>query len=523
MATQIKARLSAYLAVAVAAVIFLLCLGEALRAPPRLVGDGAEYLAYVYNLARGNGPNLVEVPPALSGRIEPKLRPLLKGQGQRLGSGAHIEEFILDKEGRVVTWHWWGYPAFSLPAYQVAAWLGAAPDYAFVATNFAFICLLFVYLAAFCRQSIEFRALFAGLFMLSGTSFYVWWIHPEVMTATLVALGLVAWLDRRLLLAVSCIALAATQNPPVALLTLFPLFGVASRWFSAIGGSGRPVRATLDMAAAAALGSIALVPGAWYLQRIDVANPILAAGAARFDVENLTKSLDLFLDLNQGMVLLQAFVFIFLGAFLVRAAFLWHRMELRDKWTVLRVLALLAVTSAMAILAAGSQNWNPGITVISRYSYWLTIAVIVATCMAVEALEPGRVRRQSGLLLIVAGTSLLAYWGPHGKDSSHVEFTPPAKAAMRFFPNSYFPHPEVFCERAQGSERCLFDRAYVYRPPGEGPVRVLVAEDFVIRHCEGRHAVEPPTKVERYHDRTLLWFSGPVTCPSGLRIDKDLR
>jgi len=523
MATQVKARLSAYLAVAAAAIIFLLCLGEALRAPTRLVGDGAEYLAYVHNLARGNGPNLVEVPPDLSERIEPKLRLLRQGQGQPLGSGAHVEEFILDKEGRIITWHWWGYSAFSLPAYQVAAWLGAAPDYAFIATNFAFICMLLAYLAAFCRQSIEFRALFAGLFMLSGTSFYVWWIHPEVMTATLAALGLVAWLDRRLLLAASCIALAGTQNPPVALLTLFPLFGVASRWSSAIGGSGRPVRATLDMVAVAAVGSIALLPGAWYLKRIGVANPILAAGAARFDVENLTKSVDLFLDLNQGMVLLQAFVFVFLGAFLVRAAFLWYTMEPRDKGTALRVLALLAVTSAMAVLAAGSQNWNPGITVISRYSYWLTIPVIVATCVAVDALKPGRVRQQSELLLIIAGASLLAYWGPHGKDSSHVEFTPPAKAAMRFFPNTYFPHPEVFCERAQGSERCLFDRAYVYGPTGEEPIRVLVAEDFVIRRCEGRHAVELPTKVERYDDRTLLWFSGPVTCPSGLRIDKDLR
>jgi hypothetical protein len=516
----VKAGFCASLAATVAASVFLLCLVEALGSSPRVVGDSAEYLAYVHNLARGHGPNIAEVPPELTDRFEPKLRRLLDGQGQRLGAGTHVEELIRDKGGSIITWHWWGYSALSLPAYVLVTRIGAAPGQAFVATNFAFLSLLLVYLAAFSRQSMEFRALFACMFMLSGTSFYVWWIHPEVMTATLAALGLVAWLDRRLLLGIFCVALAATQNPPLVLLSVFPFLGVARSWLAAGGSSGWRRNALGGVVLTAAV-CISLAPGAWYLHRVGVTNPILSAGAARFEAANLTKSLDLLFDLSQGMVLLQGFTFAFLGVFLARGVLRWHSFERRDKVTVLRVLALLAVTSAMAVLAAGAQNWNPGISVISRYSYWLTVPVIVAAGLAVEALGPGRARQRTAFLLIISGVSLVAYWGPHGKESSHVEFTVPAKIAMRIFPASYFPHPEVFCERAQGGEGCLFDRAYVYGLDDHRPIRVLVDEKFVVAQCEGKSAIEVPTKVEQYDGRTLLWFSGTVTCPSGLRIDRD--
>ena len=521
MITLPTASFSSRLAAAVAASVFLLCLAEALRSPVIIVGDGAEYLVYVHNLARGQGPNVVDVPPELSERFEPKLHRLLGGQGQRLGAGTHVEELIRDGRGRIITWHWWGYSALSLPAYALLTRLGATAGHALIATNFAFVSVLLAYLAVFSRQSAEFRALLACLFMLSGTSYYIWWLHPEVMTASLAALGLVAWLDRRLPLAVFCIALAATQNPPVILLCLFPFLGNTLRWLATGGSRGGRRNAVLDGVLLVAAGSVALAPGAWYLHRVGVTNPILAAGAARFEAENLTKSMDLFIDLSQGMVLLQAFTFAFFCAFLVWAACCWYSMERPGKVNVLRVLALLVVTLAMAVLAAGAQNWNPGVTVISRYSYWLTVPVIVAAGLAVEALGPGRARQPSALMLIIGGTALLAYWGPHGKEASHVAFTAPAKMAMRIFPTTYFPHPEVFCERAQGSEGCLFDRAYVYGPAGQPPIRVLVEERFVVAQCEGKRPVEAPTRVEQYDGLTLWWFSGTVTCPSGLRIDRD--
>jgi hypothetical protein len=85
---------------------------------------------------------------------------------------------------------------------------------------------------------------------------------------------------------------------------------------------------------------------------------------------------------------------------------------------------------------------------------------------------------------------------------------------MQMFPNWYFPHPEVFCERAQSSEGCSFERAYVYARNDRRLIKVLVAEDHVLRIC-GAPAREAPARRETYQGKSLLWFSSDVTCPSG--------
>jgi len=146
--------------------------------------------------------------------------------------------------------------------------------------------------------------------------------------------------------------------------------------------------------------------------------------------------------------------------------------------------------------------------VISRYSYWMGVPVIAAVTIAVDSLGGRRAQGRSALFVIVGGMSLLALWGLHGKDSSHVEFTWPARVAMEIFPKSYFPHPEIFCERVQKKEGCALDRAYVFRPPGHTPARVLVEEEFLVKQCDGKYPLERPVKAETFLWRRVLWFSG---------------
>lgn len=514
-----SSRISVWVAISVTITLLLLCFAEALRSPATIIGDGREYLAHVHNLVSGHGPYLVEVPPALTDYVQPRIDKLREGQGQALGKGLRYGEFIRDPSGKIFAWHWWGYSAFVVPAYAAMRALHLDPIAAFTVTNIGFVAVLFAYLAFGSRQSAQFRAFVACLFMLSGTSFYLWWSHAEIMTATLAVLGLVAWLDRRPILAAMSLALAATQNPPVALLLAFPAVSLLA---SLRSGSTDAVKTGMHSAARLAgfalASSISLVPSAWFQSRLGVTNPILAAGGASFEFGNLTKCLDLFFDLNQGMVLLQVLGFAVLATFIAVTLMRWRRSDAARRWLLAKVLALLLITYFMAVLAAAAHNWNPGVTVISRYAYWLTAPVLIAICLVLDSLA-AQTRVATFYGLTAGGVVLLGLWGLHGKDVSYETLTAPSKFMMRTLSRHYFPNPEIFCERAQGREQCEFDRrAFSYGRPGRPPFRLLVAEGFLKQQCGGAAAVETPIKRERYLGMDLLWFSGFATCPSGLRI-----
>jgi hypothetical protein len=388
------------------------------------------------------------------------------------------------------------------------------PAKAFWMTNFMFVIALVAYLIWGSHQDSGFRALLSSLFMLSGTSFYIWWSHPEVMTASLMALGLVAWLDRRLVFASACFAVASTQNPPVALILVLPWLSLGTGLLRMLR-NGRQLRGhVVTLIALSIVSLIVFVPNIWYLWRIGVANPIVAAGAANFGLENFTKSLDLFFDLNQGMVLVHFTTLAFLSVWVTKNLVSLPTATARERARLGWVTALLVLSATMAVLAASSQNWNPGITVISRYSYWLSMPVIFAACLAVEGITYKRLRYRIEFALVFSALASIGLFGLDGKSASYVAFTPPSRVAMQMFPNWYFPHPEVFCERAQSSEGCSFERAYVYARNDRRLIKVLVAEDHVLRIC-GAPAREAPARRETYQGKSLLWFSSDVTCPSG--------
>ena len=219
------------------------------------------------------------------------------------------------------------------------------------------------------------------------------------------------------------------------------------------------------------------------------------------------------------MILLQIISFLIIGSYLIFNIFRWRAMDEERRRLVFLVCGLLFITYVMSVLAAAAVNWNPGITVISRYSYWLSVPVIFAVCLILESRALAPLRQPVSLGLVFGGVLLVSLWGTHGKDSRYTTFTRPSLIAMRLMPSNYFPHPEIFCERAQGKSNCKFDRPYVVQRPGFPPTRVLVEESFLQRLCQGELPVESPTKREDFGSRSLLWFSGTFTCPSGLRVD----
>jgi hypothetical protein len=506
--------------IAVVAAILLISVGEALRSAPSIAGDGKEYLAYLYNLARGHGPYVVELPAGLRDHVLPKLAQLDSGQGAHIGSAVLHHAWIKDESGRVVAWHFWGYSLLCLPAYWVLEALGLGTNRAFFFTNLALVLAAGAYLALASRQTAFFRALLFCLFVLSGTTFYLWWSHPEVMTATLVLLGLVMWLDRRYALSAVCLGLGAMHNPPVVVLFLLPMVGMLGLAPGAVGWAG--AKLSIPSVAGFALAiALAMAPTAWYLWHLGVANPIVAGGFAHFGAENFSKAFGVFFDLNQGMVLVALLPMMVLVGYAAAAAVRWKHLDASERARLGFVVLLIVLTYAMSALTASAKNWNPGSTVISRYAYWSAIPVLFAVCIALESVLLTRFRDRITLHVIGAGLFFLALYGVHGKDSDYLSLTPASKFAMQILPNAYFPHPQVFCERVQHRETCDFDRPYVYRGQNELPVRVLVEKTYLQRVCDGLLPIHSASHTQRHDGVTLLWFAmTPVTCPSGVKIDR---
>ena len=133
--------------------------------------------------------------------------------GLRFGRG-----FVTAPDGSLYSWHFWLYPMLVAPFGVLVQALGMAPATAFTLFNGLCAALALAYLLLRWRAPPGARALLASLFLLSGTTYYLWWSHPEVYTASLLLLALMLASDRRHGVAMLACALAAAQNPPLVLL-----------------------------------------------------------------------------------------------------------------------------------------------------------------------------------------------------------------------------------------------------------------------------------------------------------------
>ena len=285
----------------------------------------------------------------------------------------------------------------------------------------------------FSRLEVRSRSLYAALLFLSPVTAFVLWPHPEVFSCSLVVLALALWREGSGSLAVLMAALASVQNPPLVLLAAF-LWWEARR----AGGGLGPTLALLP----------ALWPFAFHLLRFGRLTLLTEVGAVALHDVSPRRALELFFDLNLG--LLPYVPFVLLGA--LAAPFL----QIVSHRPARALLALWAVLLGMAVSCTANANWNHGTAGPSRYSIWLLPLVLE---VFIRMLEPGfaspRVRTTFLVLTALAvatQATLLAYQGGIAPAPDHLEHSYAARFVLRHAPDLYNPSPEIFVERTLGRE-----------------------------------------------------------------------
>jgi hypothetical protein len=457
-------------------------------------GDSTEYLLYAHAYVAHLSPEFRREDIAgVLGTMEKgdpdflNIAPSI-GKGREFGRKAQLDGkgYVTTSNGQVYSWHFWLYPLFVAPFFQFTQWIGVPFIDAFIFCNWVFMLLALGYLTWSWKGTSFQKHILAGLFLLTGTTYYVWWPHPEVFTASLLLLALMTASDRRYGWSMLSTALAAAQNPPlIILLAALAVRVVIDKDIICVEqGSikiqiGAHYRTLLMIIAAFA---ISLAPVVFFQLALGVSNPIVAAGGADAGLISWSRLFSLFADLNQGMVV--ATPGIFLGVVVLMLTALWYGNRLGGAAWLSPVWVGMLISVTMAVPALATTNWNPGQAVFTRYAYWLSVPITFGFVVSLGAL-PRRWRIMLGLAVVITQLMTVGYYGLWGKNwrSNQLVLKPVAKYVLLNYPWLYNPVPQIFIARLpHGEDAADVDNEgrLVYRYPDKGmPTKILLHQSQV--------------------------------------------
>jgi hypothetical protein len=397
-------------------------LSVSLYAPPRVVGDGAEYYLAAEGFARHASPDL------RPGDHE-AVRRRLREEGVPGSDALREVPEIHGRDGRAYGIHFWGYPLATLPVRWALRLLGSSGMRALQVTNaLLFVGAIGVVLFESPLGSGSRRAL-AALTLLSPALWFVLWPHPEVFSFSLTTMALVWRSAGRRRGAVLAAAFASTQNPPLVLLALtLAVEDIGERW------RGRVQKEVL-----LTLGCFlpALLPGLTSLWLFGTPN-LLTRGAASPSNLSVGRMLELFLDPNIGLLPYAPVV------------------VLGSLWTAIRAQGrsrAWALALAMAFLCTATCNWNSGTSGPARYGVWIYPLVLFGSVASDGRIFAG-VRGLAGVA-IVSQALLLASRGGMEPRMDYLRHSAAARFLLDRWPSWYNPSYEIFVERTRRREEPL--------------------------------------------------------------------
>jgi hypothetical protein len=451
-----RKRMSKNRALKAAAFAALLVLTVYLLRHTALIGDGGEYLLTTHALFRhgtlfitaGDFSDYLQRDPADLARIGfyPQHFAELAARF-RQAQPTPWAGFASVHAGQACSIHFWLYSLFALPFYAVLYPAGLNPLLALTAVNVGAVAVFFAYArAAWGRFS-----LLATVFLLAcGTTFYLTWTGPEVLSAVCVLICCLAICRRDFGAAMLAAGIGAAQNPsivllmPVALLAHPRLQRLHARTPFAWPAMNA-VRTTWRSHAAAVLGlAVAIAPYAWFKAHFGVFS-LTGKYFTLPEYMSADRLVSLFFDLDQGIVVGVPGLF----TLLLACACLVERKRRRG-WLGLAACAL-AVTLLMAVPTLSAINWNSGGRVLSRYGYWLVMPLLAA-CLAAMKDFGARARIVCILAMGLPQAVVYSQAGITADDWRYTRHTRWAEWALAHLGAHYNPDPEIFYERTHGDE-----------------------------------------------------------------------
>jgi len=327
------------LAAGVAVIVFLVSTSTAWR-----VGDGAEYLAMALRLSEFKAPAMT---PAEIRDMQSRLLTLGHGfNGVPLGV-----PWLTGSDGRQDQPHFWFYPILAVPEIWLLKLFGLPPYYAFTLLNSGLL------LAALWIGSATLNWPALLLVFLSPV---IWWLdkaHTEIFTFSLLAIAMATMVDRPWWALVS-LALASTQNPPLAV--LLPVFFLIAAAIKPMVLSDR----RLYLGSAAAILIAALAP-LYYGIRFKTSTIALLTGGTPLTTPSLARFLVFVSDPNFGLIVWCPFL-------VLTTVITAIALGLRKRALLLPALISFLIALGFMYSFAQTSNLNSGGTFgMARYAVWL--------------------------------------------------------------------------------------------------------------------------------------------------------
>lgn len=438
----------------------------------QLSGDGGEYILMTHALSKHATPE-IRASDTRDFLMQPtdESMPIPRAYFEAIGSQAGtahpaiVSGFFPNAEGHYYAMHFWLYSLMALPFYMLLKLFGMKIVWALGLPNISFAGAALLYM----RRAMPER-FWTGfvLFVSMGTTFYLPWTGPEVMSASCALIAVIAMLRGDAALSILMSGLGASQNPPLMFLMPFALGWrlLLPRW-PQLGWPGNVVKPLSKRDIAMAVGGVvlALVPFAFFQLTFGMPSLIGHYSTAP-EMIAPSRLFSLFGDLNQGMIVGLPGLVVALALVLVLA-----NVPRRASWLTTAGLVIASVV-VMAIPTLSANNWNPGGIVMLRYNYWLGMPLLALVLLALLRMPRGRLTFVPwvAIVLQVAVMGMFGFWG---KRSSYTQHTPIAKWVLSHAPERYNPDPEIFYERSAGQELGMpLDLTWVYRNDGK-PAKVL--------------------------------------------------
>jgi hypothetical protein len=396
-------------------------------APPRIVGDGVEYVSQAMNFASGHGPSF--------GRRDMRdVETRLKAIDPELADWSIERATIAGRDRTRDFQHFWVYGLAATPFLWVTDLAHAHPARAFTLLNGALL------LAAIWIVLPRVGPTTTALLFFSPL---VWWIdkpHTEVFTVSLMAMATALMRDRPGW-SMALAGIAATQNPPIAVLVpIVAAVAVHDRGARALRDPGLVAGGVIGAAAAA------MQPTYSYVMH---GTPSLLLTATIPGVPSLAEIAVVPFDLNVGLIVgFPALAVVMVGAVIVAA---------RQRPTpLLRADVLGAAVASIVLLVAFASTANlhhgatPGMT---RYALWL-VPLAIPLLAAVRAQH--RAAWTRALVVLTAASAVFSVLVFHPARPEN--WTQPTRLSAWLWthhPAWSNPMPEVFAETLRHDDRTV--------------------------------------------------------------------
>lgn len=405
---------------------------------PDIWGDGFEYTYMTESFVQHKSPEQTVSDIAIT-------QEKIKSQNPHINLRPERSGFYENNSGdKWYSYHFWLYPLIVAPVQQVTEFFHGNFLRAFSITN-ALLYLTMLW-GIYLLSASDKKNLLVLLMAMSPLVPYIIWPHPEVFSASLLAMALVFYFRKNLQMSILLSGLAACQNPPIMFFTVWCgclyLWQVYKKYKNTHSFDFREFVITGLCAIPLLLSPL------FYFINYSVPNLIMGVGGSKSEFINFGRFFSYLFDLNQGLIVysgLLLFVFLYLV--------IKNIISRNFKYFELVVISIFVIMGSLT-----TTNWNCGQTSVIRYVVWMYPLMVFYVVYSIDF-----TKKKLLSYLLVANMFIICCAQSWFKgDDRYIWHNIIAKTVLSNYPVLYSPEHDIFVFRTlHNTDKATYPVVYI--------------------------------------------------------------